>query len=232
MNHRLAIRDMHKNDQPRYRAQSVGLQALSTAELLQLITSFSYLDTANEVLAKAGSLKRLSQMPPEEIAEIPGVGPATATAIQAALELGRRRSLEDGEVGLAIRTPADVVHILITELRDKEQEHMVALLINNQGRLISIETVYVGSLDTCMIRTGELFRAAVRRNAVAVIVAHNHPSGDPTPSSEDIEITKQIIAAGQILDIQVLDHIVVGHNTFASMRNRGLGFDQKGVENE
>ena len=163
---------------------------------------------------------------------IPHVGPATATAIQAALELGRRRFLENGEEGLVIQTSTDVVRLLMAKLRDKEQEHMLALLLNGQGRVLSIETVYIGSLGTCTVRTGELFRAAVRHNAAAVIIAHNHPSGNPTPSPEDVKVTEQIVAAGLILDIQVLDHIIIGHNDWASMKILGLGFDQEGATDE
>ena len=144
-------------------------------------------------------------------------------------ELGHRCSLENTEEGFATNIPANVAHSLT---RDKEQEHLVALLINNQGHLLGTETIHIGSSDTCLTRIGELFRAAVRKNAVALIIGHTHPSGDPTPNAEDKELTKQVFARGQILNIQVLDVIIVGHNTFVSMRHRGLAFEQEGAEDE
>lgn len=138
----------------------------------------------------------------------------------------RERGVIEEDSRLVARTPADVVPLLITRIGHRDQEHMVVVLLDIQGQVTSVETVYIGSAHTTSTRIGELFKAAVRRNAVAVIVAHNHPSGDPTPSPEDVAVTKQIVAAGLILDIQVLDHIVVGHNRWTSMKARGLGFGE------
>ena len=141
----------------------------------------------------------------------------------------RERGIIEEDSWLVAQTPADVVPLLIAEIGDKEQENMVVLLLNGQGEVMAVETVYIGSAHTCSTRTGELFKEAVRRNAIAIIVAHNHPSGNPTPSPEDIKVTEQMVAAGLTLDIQVLDHIVVGRNKWISMKAHGMGFgDERG----
>lgn len=136
----------------------------------------------------------------------------------------RERGVIEEDSRLAIKTPSDVVPLLMCEIGDKDQEHMVVVLLNSQGEVMAVETTHVGSAHTCSTRISELFKAAVRRNAVAIIVAHNHPSGDPTPSPEDVETTKQIVAAGYMLDIHVLDHICIGRNAWVSLRAHGVDF--------
>jgi len=145
--------------------------------------------------------------------------------IKAALELGRRLLVSSPDDRPQVLSPGDAANLLMLEMGLLEQEHLRIVLLDTRNRVLSISTVYIGSLNTSMVRVGELFREAIRHNAAAVIVAHNHPSGDPTPSPEDVAVTKQIVQAGKLLDISVLDHIVVGRGRFVSLKERGLGFD-------
>ena len=142
------------------------------------------------------------------------------------MELGRRLLISAPDERLQIRSPADVANLLMLEMGLLEQEHLRVILLDTRNRVLAVTTVYKGSLNSSMIRVGELFREAIRRNSAAVIIAHNHPSGDPTPSPEDVAVTKQVVQAGKLLDIDVLDHLVIGQGRFVSLKERGLGFDQ------
>ena len=224
MNHRLAVKDLPQQDQPKYRADHVGLSALSNTELLQLVWAFKYLDTSNDLLSRAGSLSDLSRMSVEEMSEVQDVGPGAARAIKAALELGRRLMLESNPNETQVRSPADAAALLMAKYGHREQENFVVLMLDTRNRVIADEVVYRGTLNSCSIRVGEVFKSAIRRNAAAIIIGHNHPSGDPNPSPEDVAVTRQIVKAGELMDIQVLDHIVVGKSRFCSLKERGLGF--------
>ena len=166
----------------------------------------------------------------KKIAELTGSyapekGEAKAAAIKAAIELGRRLSLEAPEERPAIHSPADVAALVQYEMSALEQEHFRVMLLNTRNQVLDIVELYQGSLNSSMIRVGEVFKSAVRRNAASVIVIHNHPSGDPTPSPDDTAVTKSIVSAGRLLDIDVLDHIIIGQKRFVSMKERGLGFE-------
>ena len=125
---------------------------------------------------------------------------------------------------LQIRSPADVANLLMVEMSHLDQEHLRTVLLDTKNRVQAVTTVYVGSVNTALIRIGEVFKEAIRRNSTAMIVSHNHPSGDPTPSSDDIAVTKQIVAAGKLLDVETLDHLIIGDGRYVSLRERGLGF--------
>ncbi|NOR83364.1 MAG: DNA repair protein RadC, partial [Ardenticatenales bacterium] len=154
-----------------------------------------------------------------------GVSLASAAAIKAALELGRRGVTETAPEAMMIRSPADCASLLAPDMQHLEQENLVTVILNTRNRVLKVHTCYVGSLNSAMVRTGELFREAVRRNAAAIIVAHNHPSGDPTPSPEDVTLTRQLVQAGKLMDIDVLDHMIIGRSgNYVSMKERGLGF--------
>jgi DNA repair protein RadC len=199
--------------------------ALSVRELLAcLLQTPNALEQAAHLLCRFETLAGLASAAEAEITEVDGIGPAAAARLKAALELGRRLVLEGYEEKFAIRCPADVAQMLMAEIARQEQEHFVVVLLDTRNRVISQRTVYIGSLNSSHIRVGEVFRDAVRQNAAGVIVAHNHPSGDPTPSPEDVEVTRQLRAAGDLMDIELLDHLVIGHNRFISLRERGLGF--------
>ena len=153
-----------------------------------------------------------------------GIGEAKAAQIKAAIELGRRLTLESNEERPTINSPADAAALVQYEMSALEQEHFRVLLLDTRNHVLDIVEVYRGSVNTSQVRVGEIFKAAIRRNASALIVVHNHPSGDPTPSPDDMAVTRAIVQAGKLLDAEVLDHLVIGQGRFVSMKERGLGF--------
>jgi DNA repair protein RadC len=153
-----------------------------------------------------------------------GIGEAKAAQIKAAIELGRRLTLESPEERPTINSPADAAALVIYEMSALEQEHLRILLLDRRNRVLEIEEVYRGSVNSSQVRVGEVFKAAVRKNASALIVIHNHPSGDPTPSPDDVAVTRAIVQAGKLLDVDVLDHLVIGQGRWVSLKERGLGF--------
>jgi DNA repair protein RadC len=180
---------------------------------------------AERLLARFGGLPGLARSSISELQSIKGIGPAKAIEVKAALELGRRLLASMPEDRPKVTSPGDAANLLMSEMTFLDQEQLRVVLLDTRNRVLSTPTVYVGSLNTSVVRIGELFRPAIRSNAAAVIVAHNHPSGDPAPSPEDINVTRQIVNAGKLLDIEVLDHIIIGRQRFVSLKERGLGFD-------
>jgi DNA repair protein RadC len=228
--YRPTIKDLPVEERPRERLVRAGEGALSTAELLAIILRTgvdgeSVLDMARRLLAQYGGLPGLARASFAELRAERGLGPAKTAQLKAALELGRRMLLATPEERLVVRSPADVAQLLMAEMAHLEQEHFRVLYLNSRNRLLGSETVYVGSLNASHMRVGEVFRDAVKRNCATIIVAHNHPSGNPTPSPEDVEVTRRLIAAGDLLNIEVLDHLIIGQQRFVSMRERGLGFE-------
>jgi DNA repair protein RadC len=160
----------------------------------------------------------------EEVCSQHGVGPAKAAQMKAAIELGRRLTQASPEERPAIHSPEDAAALVQYEMAVLEQEELRVILLDTRNRVLHIDPVYRGSLNTSQVRVGELFRSAIRNNAAAVIVIHNHPSGDPAPSPDDVAVTRAIVQAGKLLDIEVLDHLVIGRGKFVSLKERGLGF--------
>jgi DNA repair protein RadC len=223
------IRDMATHDRPRERLRQVGPGAVSSAELLAIVLRTgsggeNVLRLAERLLAEFGSLPGLSRASMTELMNVKGVGEAKAAEVKAALELGRRLMMSSPEERPVVSSPADAANLLMSEMMFLEQEHLRLVLLDTRNRVLETPTIYVGSLNTSVVRVGELFRAALKANAAAMIVAHNHPSGDPAPSPEDIRVTRQLVDAGKLMDIEVLDHIVIGHQRFVSLKERGLGF--------
>jgi len=159
-----------------------------------------------------------------ELESVVAVGPSKAAQIKAALELGRRLMIETPDPRPQVRSPADAAAPLMAEMGLLEKEHLRALLLDTKNHVLASPTIYVGSVNTTMIRVAEIFQEAIRANSASIIVAHNHPSGDPTPSPEDVAVTQQIVAAGKLLDIQVLDHLIIGQQRYVSLKERRLGF--------
>jgi DNA repair protein RadC len=226
------LRDVPEADRPRERLLLVGPSAISTAELLAIIMRTGgggehVLRLAERVLIRFGGLPGLSRATIAELQSIKGIGEAKAVEIKAALELGRRLMTTAPEERPRVASPADAANLLMSEMTFLEQEHLRLILLDTRNRVLRAPTVYVGSLNTSVVRVGEIFREAIRDNAAALIVAHNHPSGDPSPSPEDVNVTRQIVKAGKLLDIEVLDHIVIGRQRFVSLKERGLGFDER-----
>ncbi len=221
----MKIKDMLREDQPGYRIGAYGPGALSNAELVQIVTGVADYDTAHNLLATDG-LRGLTRMTTEELTAIPGIGPQTAARIKAAIELGRRATTATRTDTPRITSPADAANLLMSEMQQYDQEHFVVIMLSSRNEVIGVETVYKGNVNTMIVRAGELFKSAIRRSAVAIILAHNHPSGDPAPSPEDVSTTRKIIEAGKLLNIDVLDHVVIGGggDRFVSMKERGLAF--------
>jgi len=220
---------MAEHDRPRERLQKVGAGAVSTAELLAIVLRTgtggeNVLRLAERLLAEFGSLPGLSRASITELMNVKGVGEAKASEVKAALELGRRLMTSAPEERPVVSSPADAANLLMSEMMFLEQEHLRLILLDTRNRVLKTPTIYVGSLNASVVRVGELFRAALKANAAAMIVAHNHPSGDPSPSPEDIRVTRQLVDAGRLMDIEVLDHVVIGHQRFVSLKERGLGF--------
>jgi DNA repair protein RadC len=176
------------------------------------------------LLQTFGGISGLHRATLDQVCDIRGLGPAKAAQIKAALELGNRLTLESPEDRPAIHSPADAAALLQFDMSALEQEELRVILLDTRNRVLRIVTVYKGSLNSSQVRVGELFRAAIRSNAAAVIIAHNHPSGDPAPSPDDVAITRAIVQAGTLLDVEVLDHLVIGLGRFVSLKERGLGF--------
>jgi DNA repair protein RadC len=223
------IRDLPANLRPRERLIYAGESALSTAELLAIILRVgnrgeSVIRMAERLLSEFDGVAGLAKADFDELCRVHGVGTAKAAQLKSALELGRRLLIAQPEERPQIRTPADVANLLVLEMSLLEQEHLRTVLLNTKNRVMRITDVYAGSLNAAVVRVGEVFRAAVRANAASIIVVHNHPSGDPTPSPEDVRVTEMIVAAGKLLDIGVLDHLIIGHNRYISMKERRLGF--------
>jgi DNA repair protein RadC len=223
------IKDLPSGDRPRERLVHDGATALSTVELLAIIFRVgvdgeNVLSLSQRLLAKYGGLGGLARAPFTDLQNEHGLGKAKVATLKAAFELGRRLTIASPDERLQVRSPADAANLLMGEMSMLEQEHLRVMLLDTRNRVLAVPTIYVGSLNTSVIRVSELFREAIRRNAAAVIVAHNHPSGDPTPSPEDVAVTRNIIQAGQLLDIEVLDHVVIGQQRFVSLKERGLAF--------
>jgi len=224
----LTMKDLPESERPRERLIQHGPGVLSTAELLAILLRTgrrgeNALHLAHRVLQTCGGLAGLARTPAYELARIPGVGLAKAAQIQAALELGRRVAAATPERRPQVRSAHDA-YLLLTDMADLEQETLRALLLDTRGRVIAIPTIYVGNVNTTLVRAAEVFREAIRRNAVSIIIAHNHPSGDPTPSPEDIALTRDLVAAGRLLGIGVLDHLIIGRGRYISLREHGIAF--------
>ncbi len=180
---------------------------------------------AERLLIQFKDLPGLARASIPELMTVHGIGEAKAVEIKAALEIGRRLLASAPQEKPRVTTPADAANLLMSEMMFLEKEHLKLVLLDTRNNVLGTPTIYVGSLNTSVIRVAELFRAAIRENAAAFIVAHNHPSGDPSPSPEDIRVTRQLAQAGKLLDIEVLDHVIIGHQRYVSLKERGLGFD-------
>jgi DNA repair protein RadC len=221
------IHDLPRPERPRERLQKFGPEALSAQELLALvigrgISKKSVMSIAQELLTRFGNVKAISQATIEELSQIKGIGLAKAAQIKACFELGRREELEPELKNFNIKDPESVVKAIRASIKDKAKEHFKLLLLNPRNKIIGISTISIGTLNASLVHPREVFKDAIMHTAASVVLAHNHPSGDPEPSEDDITITKRLIEAGKILGVEVIDHIIVGKNGFFSFKEKGL----------
>jgi len=228
--YRPRITDLPEDDRPRERLIQGGPRGLRDAELLAILLRMGIkgenaVRMAERLLAQLGGLPGLHRASHTDLCTVKGIGEAKAAQLMAALELGRRIVLSTPEDRPSISSPADAANLLMYQMAALDQEYLYVILLDTRNRLIGQpREVYHGSLNTSLIRVSEIFREAIKANAAGLIVAHNHPSGDPSPSPEDVAVTRALVEAGKLLDIDVLDHLVIGRHRFVSLKERGLGF--------
>ena len=224
------ISDLAADDRPRERLEQLGAGSLSNPELLAIllrvgIAGENVIRMSERLLSQFGGLPGLHRAAFSELTALKGMGKAKAAHLIAAIELGRRIASSPADDRQPISSPADAANLLMYRMAALEQEYLFVILLDTRNRVIGNPLeVYHGSLNTSLIRVGEVFREAIRLNAAGLIVAHNHPSGDPSPSPEDVAVTRALVEAGKLLDIDVLDHLVFGRYRFVSLKERGLGF--------
>ncbi len=221
------IRDWEAHDRPRERLARLGASSLTTAELLAILLRTGApgehaVALAQRLLRDFGGLAGLHRAPFSALRRVRGVGLAKAAQIKAALALAQRLRLAEWRDRPSIHGPDDVAAMLATEMAALEQEHLRAILLNTRNHVLQVVDIVRGSVNSAQVRVGEIFREAVRQNATGLILVHNHPSGDPAPSPEDVALTRQVVQAGHLLDIRVLDHIVFGAGRYVSLREAGL----------
>ncbi len=225
------IMDLDESERPRERLARLGPQSLTNAELLAILLRVGVpgenaVQVGQRLLLHFGGITGLHRASIEEVCAQHGIGPAKAAQIKAAIELGRRLTLESPDDRPTVHSPADAAALVQYEMSALEQEELRVMLLDTRNRVQDVITIYRGSVNSSQVRIGEVFKSAIRRNAVNLIVVHNHPSGDPTPSPDDVALTRAIVQAGKLLDVDVLDHLVIGRGRFVSLKERGLGFGQ------
>lgn len=222
----ITIKDMPEPMRPREKLAARGETALSDRELLAIVlgsgtVNLSALDVANLLLVQYGGVRALKEISLEELTQIKGIGQAKAVSIKAAVELGVRIA-RDVQDKILIKSPEDVKNLVMEEMRFFDREHFRAIYLDRKGGVLAVEDISVGGLHSSIVHPREVFKSAVKRSAASLILVHNHPSGDPTPSSEDIEVTRRLIEAGTIMGIEVLDHVVIGEKRYCSLKSAGL----------
>jgi len=224
------IADLEERQRPRERLAELGAQALNDDELLAILLRVGLegenaVQVGNRLLRELGGLFGLQRATFAELCQQRGIGEAKAAQIKAAIELGRRLMMVHPDERPIIQSPEGAAALVQYEMSAFAQEHLWVILVDTRHRVIAVDKLYTGSLNASTVRISELFRMAIQRNAAAIIVVHNHPSGDPTPSPEDINLTRTLIQAGKLLDIEVLDHLVIGMGRFVSLKRERLGFE-------
>jgi DNA repair protein RadC len=226
MSSNLSMSDFPDEERPRERLIRHGAKALSAAELLAIIlrtgtAQENVLHLSERILSHFGGLHGLAGTGVADLEQIKGLGAAKIAQIMAAVEIGRRLAAQTSHERPIIQDAADAARLL-GDMGSLAQEHIRVILLDTSRRVIATPTVYIGTLNTSVLRVAEIFREAIVRNSAAIVLAHNHPSGDPAPSPEDIEVTRAIHAAGQLLDIALVDHVIIGHQRWSSLREMGL----------
>jgi len=223
------IKELPEEERPREKMLKKGAQALSNGELLAILLRTgtkhdSVLRVAERLLKKYEEIgvAALASLAPQELSKIKGIGQVKAVTVVAAVELGKRLNNLASADKPIIRAPGDVAHLLMARLRYEPREHFIVVLLSTKNHVLAMPTISIGSLNASIVHPRELFREAINHSAANIILVHNHPSGDPTPSSEDIILTKKMVDAGKILEIHVLDHIIIGDNKYVSLKEKGI----------
>ena len=229
MKNQYRIADLPSAERPRERLKNQGPQSLNTAELLAVllrtgVTGESAVQLGQRLLSQFEGLAGLQRADFHEVESQHGMGEAKAAAVKAAIELGRRLAIQEPGQKSAISSPADAAALVQYEMSGLEQEHLRVILLDTRNKVLGIEEISQGTLNAAQVRIAEAFKHAIRKNAAAIILVHNHPSGDPTPSPDDLALTRMVREAGHLLEIDVLDHLVIGRGQFVSMKERKLGF--------
>ncbi len=221
------VRDLPIEDRPRERLQKVGVDNLSTQELLALIIEKggrgqTVLTLAQNLLAHFGNLQNIKNASIEELKKVKGIGFATACKIQAAFKLGEKAELHIPKFGEKIKKPETVFNLLKNEIGNKMKENFYILSLTTRNNLIGVDKVSTGTLSASLAHPREVFLPAIKNSASTVIIVHNHPSGDTQPSEDDLEITKRLVEAGKILGIDVVDHVIIAKDNYFSFKDKGL----------
>jgi DNA repair protein RadC len=222
----LMIRDFPQDERPRERFIQNGPESLSNHELIAILLRTgtkdeSVLQLSNRLLTSFEGLRLLKAATLEEMTEIKGIGQAKAIQVLAAVEIGRRIANLNYTDRYVIRSPEDGANYVMNDMRFLSQEHFVCLYLNTKNQVLHKQTIFIGSLNASIVHPREVFREALKRSAASIICLHNHPSGDPAPSREDIEVTKRLVECGKMIGIDVLDHLIIGENKFVSLKEKG-----------
>lgn len=221
------LKDLPEELLPRERLFQLGPEMLSNKEILAILLRTgmkgeNVLDFAERLLTEAGGLSGLARMSVHDLTQLHGLGSAKASELKAALELGRRSVSADPMTRPVVNSPQDIAHLVMEEMRFLDREHFRIVSLSTKNHVLGISSISVGSLNSSLVHPRECFKEAIRRNSNAIILLHNHPSGDPTPSREDIDVTRRLADGGQILGIEVLDHVIIGDNRYISLKERGI----------
>lgn len=225
--HSLMIKELPSDERPREKLREKGAQVMSNSELVAILLRTgnqdeSALRLAEHLLERQSGLAGLGCATAEDLEQVKGIGEAKAITVLAAIELGRRIAVLEPSQRVTIRTPDDVASMLMPRFRYESREHFLAVLLSTKNHVLKTAVISIGSLNASIVHPRELFREAINSRAAAVILVHNHPSGDPTPSPEDIALTRKLVEAGNLLDIPVLDHLVLGDGKYISLKEKGI----------
>jgi DNA repair protein RadC len=222
----ILIKELPSNERPREKVLNNGFNTLSNSELIAILLRTgtkqeSALQLANKLLIQINGLKNILHVTLEELTSIKGIGPTKAVQLLTSIELGKRINQSSKDEKYIIRSPHDCADYLKYDMSTLQQEHFVCLYLNTKNQVIYNQTVFIGSLNSSIVHPREVFNTAIKKSAASVICAHNHPSGDPTPSKEDIDVTKRLVECGKIIGIEVLDHIIIGDGKYVSLKEKG-----------
>ena len=227
LEYHLTIKEMPEEERPREKMEKFGAEALGNSELIAILLGHGFrkvsaVDLANHLLKEHGGLTGVARLGFAQLKKVKGIGTAKAAQLSAAFELAKRLSASTGEDRPSLKSPAQVARLLMAKYNTKKKEHFGVLILDTKNRLKKEVVVFVGSLASSPVHPREIFHEAVAESAASLILFHNHPSGDPTPSPHDIKLTQRLKEAGELMGIAVLDHLIIGHNRYVSLKEKGL----------